>query len=123
MTRKRERAVRKDIESLHIGEITTVIKAWAKQFHATKKIYFSHRGIVKCSRTVPDHATQLRATIELVKMHGLYPRRGERESGDAYDHSERCVINLVMLGTERSNRQTAPTTSSEDALCARRGTA
>ena len=101
MTRKRERAVRKDIESLHIGEITTVIKALAKQFHATKKIYFSHRGIVKCSRTVPDHATQLRATIELVKMHGLFRRRGGRESGEQYDLSERPIINLVIHTPER----------------------
>jgi hypothetical protein len=103
MRRKRERAVRKDIESLHIGEITTVIKALAKQFHATKKIYFSHQGVVTGSRTVPDHAVQLRATIELLKMHGVFPRRGERESGEQYDRSARPFINLVIHKPREAN--------------------
>jgi len=98
MRQKRERDLRKDVESLALDEITTVIKALAKQFHATKKLYFSHRGVVKCTRTVPDHAVQLRATIELLKMHGVFPRRGERESGERYDRSERPVINLVITG-------------------------
>ena len=99
MKRKREKLSR-DIESLDLGEITTVITALAKQTRATKKIYFSHRGVVKCSRTVPDHAIQLRATIELLKMHGVFPRRGERESSEPYDRSERPIINLVMPGNQ-----------------------
>jgi hypothetical protein len=98
MRRKRKRAPGKDIESWDIGEITTVIKALAKQFHASKKIYFRHQGVVTCSRTVPDHAIQLRATTEILKMYGVFPRRGERESGERYDRSERPVINLVITG-------------------------
>lgn len=50
---------------------------------------------------VPDPDVQLRALIELAKSHGLCARRGERESGDPYDHSERPVINLVMRSPER----------------------
>jgi|ERR1017187_4471329 hypothetical protein len=101
MRRKRERLLRKGIESLDMGEITTVMKALAKQFHARKKIYFRHQGVVTCSRTVPDHALQLRATTELLKMYGVFPRRGERESGDPYDRSERPILNFVMRGPGR----------------------
>jgi hypothetical protein len=34
-------------------------------------------------------------------VHRLYAGRGERESGDPYDRSERPVINLVMRNLER----------------------
>jgi hypothetical protein len=85
---------------LSMDEIKGVLKNLATQLKATKRVYFSHRGVVTDTREVPDHAVQLRAAIELVKMHGLYPRRGERESGESYDRSEPPVIKLVMHSPE-----------------------
>ena len=75
--------------------------ALKRQLNATKRVYFSHRARVISSRALPDHKAQLRAAIELIKLHGLYPRRGERGSGDLYDRSEQPVINLVTPGPER----------------------
>jgi len=39
-----------------------------------------------------------REQLELGKLHGLYPRRGEQQARESYDRSERPVINLVMPG-------------------------
>lgn len=52
-----------------------LLKALAKQVDATEKLYFSYQGVVTDTREVPDHDVQLRAVIELAKMHGLYPRK------------------------------------------------
>jgi len=113
----------KSIEAFGVVQLLAVLKALKKQLKATKRLYFRHRGVVTDRRVLPDHKAQLRAAIELVKMHDLYPRRGEREATDLFDRSERPVINLVILGTARSNRPTALTTSLERELCARRRTA
>jgi hypothetical protein len=96
MSKKRESVREKGIESLDLDEFITVIRVLVKQLDATKKVYFSHQGVVKSSRTIPDHAIQFRAAVELAKLQGAYPRRGERESGDLYDRSERPFINLVI---------------------------
>jgi hypothetical protein len=101
MARKEKRAPRKRSPVLDFGELAGVITGLAEQLNATKKLYFSYQGVVKCSRTIPDRATQLRAAVELIKLHGLYPKRGERESGDRYDRSERPVINLVIHSPDR----------------------
>jgi hypothetical protein len=81
---------------LGVDQLLVLLQALKHQLNATKRVYFSHRGRVIRSKAVPDHKAQLRATIELIKLHGLCPRRGERRSGDPYDRSERPVINLVM---------------------------
>jgi hypothetical protein len=39
---------------------------------AKKKVYFRHKGIVMHMLEVPDHATQLRAAEELMKIMGLH---------------------------------------------------
>jgi len=89
---------RKDnsIDASGVDQLLAVLKALKHQMNATKRVHFSHRGVVTDSRALPDHKAQLRALIELGKLHGLYPRRGERRSGDPYDSSDRTVINLVM---------------------------
>ncbi len=86
----------KSIDAFGVDQLLAVLKALKHQMNATKRVYFSHRGVVTDSRVLPDHKARLRALIELVKLHGLYPRRGERGIGDPYDRSERPVINLVM---------------------------
>jgi hypothetical protein len=96
MSRERKRARRKGIESLEIGQLARLITGLKEQLNATKKLYFSHQGVVNSCRTIPDHATRFRALVELTKLHGLYPKRGER-----YDRSERPVLNLVIHGTDR----------------------
>ncbi len=77
-----------------MDQVRAVVKALKRQLNATKRVYFRHRGRVISS--LPDHKAQLRAIIELIKLHGFYPRRGERRSGGPYDRSDRPVINLVM---------------------------
>ena len=89
------------IDALGTDQLLEVLKALKRQLNATKRVYFSHRGVVTDSKTVPDHKARLRATIELTRLHGLYPRRGERESGEPYDRSERPVIHLVIHTPER----------------------
>lgn len=86
----------KSIDTLGVDQLVAVLKALKRQINATKRVYFSHRGQVKCSKVVPDNKARLRALIELGKLHGFYPRRGDRHAGDRYDRSERPVINLVM---------------------------
>jgi hypothetical protein len=88
------------IDALGADQLERVLKALVEQVNATKKLHLSYRGVVTDTIEVPDHKAQLRALNELAKLHGLYPRRGERESGDPYDHSERPVINLVMHSPE-----------------------
>jgi len=86
----------KTVDAFSVDQLRRVLKALSKEVNATKRVYFSYRGRVKCSRALPNHKAQLRALIELGKLHGLYPRRGERRSGDPYDSSDRTVINSVM---------------------------
>jgi hypothetical protein len=90
----------KNVDALSMNQLRRVLKTLSKELNATKRVYFSYRGRVKCSRALPDHKAQLRALNELAKLHGFYPRRGERESGDWYDRSERPVINLVLHSAE-----------------------
>jgi hypothetical protein len=78
-----------------------VLKALKRQMNATKKPHVSYRGVVTDTIEVPDHGVQLRALGELAKLHGFYPRPGERESGERYVRSERPIINLVMRGPGR----------------------
>jgi hypothetical protein len=40
---------------------------------AKKTHFFSYKGIVKDKREVPDHNIQLRAMVETLKLHGVYP--------------------------------------------------
>jgi hypothetical protein len=86
----------KSIDALGVDRLLAVLKALKRQMNATKKLYGSYRGVVTDTIEVPDHWLQLRALEELAKQHGLYPRPGERESGDRYDRSERPIINLVI---------------------------
>jgi hypothetical protein len=72
----------KSIDAFGVDQLRAVLKELKHQLNATKRVYFSHRGVVTDSRVLPDHKAQLRAAIELIKMHGLYPRRGERESSE-----------------------------------------
>lgn len=91
----------KSIDAFGVDQLLRVLKALKRQMNATKKHYVSYRGVVTDTIEVPDHGVQLRALEELAKMHGLYPRRGERESGDRYDRLERPIINLVIHSPER----------------------
>lgn len=90
----------KSVDDLGVDQLLKVMKALKRQINATKKIYVSYRGVVTDTIEVPDHWAQLRALEELAKLHRLYPRPGERQSGDRYDRSERPVINLVITGNE-----------------------
>ena len=85
---------------LSIGELERVLRFLVKQTHETKLLYFRHQGVVKDTRRVPDHRVRLRALVELAKLYGLYPRRGERESSNSVGSSERPIINLVMPSLE-----------------------
>jgi hypothetical protein len=62
---------------------------------ATRKLYFSYQGVVLDTREVPAHDIQLRAAIELARMHGLYPKNGngEVEPHDPPGSSFTLVIN------------------------------
>ena len=95
--------VRNRTDRLSADQLLKLLKALKKQLNATKRLSVKYRGVVTDSIVVPDHRTQLRALIELGKMHGLYPKRGERRARDAYDRSERPVINLVMPGLQKSD--------------------
>ncbi|HUJ31249.1 MAG TPA: hypothetical protein VLY23_08220, partial [Candidatus Acidoferrum sp.] len=83
-------------------ELLRMLKALKKQLSATKREYFSHSGVVTDSVVLPDDKARLRAVVELAKLHGLFPRRGEGQARDQYDRSERPVINLVMPSLERN---------------------
>jgi hypothetical protein len=72
-----------------------------RQMNATKKLYLRRQGVVTGIREVPDHAVQFRASVELAKLYGVYPRKGERGSDDPFDRSELPLINLVIHGPER----------------------
>jgi hypothetical protein len=95
--------VRNRMDRLSVDQLLKLLKALKKQLNATKRLCVRHRGVVTDSIVVPDHRAQLRATIELGKLHDLYPRRGERQARDPYDRSERPVINLVMPGLQESD--------------------
>jgi hypothetical protein len=94
----------KSIGALGVDQLLRVLKALKRQMNATKKLHVSYRGVVTETIKVPDHGVQLRALEELAKLHGFYPRRGERESGERYDRSERPVINLVITGNKHCPR-------------------
>jgi hypothetical protein len=94
MSRKRK-TMRNRVLDLSVDDVEEIIKLLAKQMNATKTMYFRHRGVITDSRTVPDHATQLRALHELAKLHGLYPTRGSSENRSS-DDSERSDVRLVI---------------------------
>jgi len=80
---------------LSIVELKRVLKALMKQVNATKTIYFRQRGVVKYIAVVPDHAAQLRALCEIVKLRGLYPKPGSRKS--VYDSDGGSpILNVVI---------------------------
>jgi hypothetical protein len=94
MSRKRKTMQNRPLD-LSVEDVERVIKQLAKLMNATKPLYFSHRGVITDSRTVPDHATQLRALHELIKLHGAYPTRGSSENR-SFDDSERSELRLVI---------------------------
>ncbi|MFZ0639991.1 MAG: hypothetical protein WA020_05150 [Candidatus Acidiferrales bacterium] len=83
----------KSIDALGVDQLEKVLKELVKQTKATKQLHISYRGLMKDTRQVPDHAVRLRALIEIGKLHGFYPRRGERASVDVYDCSQRPIAN------------------------------
>lgn len=101
MRKKRKAALGSTSGDLSMREVETVVKALAKQLQATKKLYFTHQGVVIETREVPDHYIQLRAGRELAKMMGLYPGRGACDRTGLGDYCGQPVINLVMPGIER----------------------
>jgi hypothetical protein len=98
--------VRNRMNRLSTDQLLKLLKALKRQLNATKRLSVQYRGVVTDSIVVPDHRTQLRAAIELGKLHDLYPRRGERQARDPYDRSERPVINLVMPSLDRNAAST-----------------
>jgi hypothetical protein len=73
-----------------------LLKNMAKSVEATKTIHFSYRGVVTDSRIVPDHKIQLRALVELLKLHGAYPIRNKRNSDGHSDEDSRPIVHLVI---------------------------
>jgi hypothetical protein len=55
-----------------ITRLETVLMTLKKQLRAKKKVYIRYKGIVTDVYEGPDHATQLRAVEELMKIMGLY---------------------------------------------------
>jgi hypothetical protein len=100
MGKKHKKPPKKALEAINDFTLAQLIVSLEKQLEAKKTLFLTHKGVVVSSRTVVGHKVQLRAAIELAKLHGLYPRRGEREAGDRYDRSARPVINLVIAGPE-----------------------
>jgi hypothetical protein len=83
-----------------------LLKELAKQLNATKKLYFSHQGMVRDMREVPDHEIQLRALIELAKMWDLYPRTNRRKTEDASDRCSEPIFKLVISSPKPSSAAT-----------------
>jgi hypothetical protein len=59
-----------------------LLKNLKRSLKATKTLYCTYRGKVTDTLEVPDHKIQLRAIIELLKLHGAYPMRNKRRSDD-----------------------------------------
>ena len=74
MSRKRKKLSESVGDNIMTNELVTVVMALKRQLEARKKVYFRYKGIVMTVREVPDHDTQLRAAVELMKIMGLYPR-------------------------------------------------
>jgi hypothetical protein len=71
-----------------------LLKNLEKSLEATKTLYCTYRGKVTDTLEVPDHKIQLRAIIELLKLHGAYPMTNRRKS---YDHSDACSAPIVRV--------------------------
>jgi hypothetical protein len=71
---KHGNASRNDSGDLGITEFQELLKVLAEQEHATKKLYFRHKGVVKELREVPDHDSKLRALDALAEIYSLYPQ-------------------------------------------------
>jgi hypothetical protein len=63
---------RAEEDSVIITRLETVLTALKRQMQAKKKVYIRYKGIVTEVHEVPDHATQLRACDEMMKIMGLY---------------------------------------------------
>ena len=72
MSTKRKKSLETVAGSFSTAEFINVVKALKAQMEATKMVYFRYKGIVTDVREVPDHATQLRAAEELMKIMGLW---------------------------------------------------
>jgi hypothetical protein len=72
MSGKRKKLPESAEDKAIVTKLETVLIALKKQTQAKKKVYFRYKGIVTDMREVPDHATQLRAAEELMKIMGLY---------------------------------------------------
>lgn len=57
-----------------VARLETVLTALKEQMQAKKTVYIRYKGIVTEVYEDPDHATQLRAAEELMKIMGLYLR-------------------------------------------------
>jgi hypothetical protein len=90
------------LEKMNIP-VEKVIKKLASKMEARETKFFGHGGIVMETRSVEAHDIQLRAAIELAKMHGLYPRTNGHngENGDSGEGTT-ININLGFLGPERA---------------------
>ncbi|HEY0702880.1 MAG TPA: hypothetical protein VGD60_08955 [Candidatus Acidoferrales bacterium] len=72
-----------------------LLKNLIESLEATKTLHFSYRGVVLDSRIIPDHKIQLRAAIELLKLHGAYPT-GRRRNTDPPDDAPEVIFNIVV---------------------------
>ena len=101
MGKKHKKPPKNALEGINDFTLTQLIVSLEKQLEAKKTLFLTHKGVVVSSGTVVDHKVQLRAAIELAKLYGLYPARGEREARGPHDCFERPIINLVIPSTER----------------------
>jgi hypothetical protein len=78
-----------------------LLKHFKRSLTATKTLYCTYRGKVSDTLEVPDHKIQLRAIIELLKLHGAYPMRNKRRSDDHSDEVSGPIFHLVIPELEK----------------------
>ena len=97
MGQKHKKTAKNVVHGLDAVDFARMSSMLKNQLNAKKRMFLGHRGVVNQSKAFPDHKAQLRAAIELCKIYGLFPQRGEREARDLFNRCERPIINLVIL--------------------------
>jgi hypothetical protein len=65
-----------DTSSLPVEKL---MKNFARSLKTSKTLYCTHQGVVTDTLELPDHETRLRTLIELVKLHGRFPKSKPRK--------------------------------------------
>jgi hypothetical protein len=80
--------------------VEKVLKNFIAKTKAKETVLLTHQGRLKRKVHVEAHDIQLRANIELAKMHHLYPP--SRDANGDSDRPAPRVFNLVIADAERA---------------------